>query len=88
MGLFPEVIFYAYTKSKILFDTIENKPKNLVLIYSLGSKNDNLIDTAKDRHSKIFDSETELINAGYIDASKNDLIAINKANHKIGLVIH
>ena len=88
MGLFPKVTFYAYTKSKSLFDTIENKPKNLILIYSLGSKNDKLIDPSKDRHSKIFNSLDELTASGYIDASKNDLIAINKENHKIGLVIH
>ncbi len=88
MNLFPNVTFYAYTKSKVLFDTIENKPNNLILIYSLGSKNDKLIDQDKDRHSKIFNSLDELNEAGYIDASKNDLIAINKENHKIGLVIH
>jgi len=86
---FSNVQFYAYTKSKILFDKLtESIPENLTLIFSLGSKNDKLINESKDRHSKIFESETDLINAGYINASKNDLIAISKESHKIGLIIH
>jgi len=84
------VIFYAYTKSKILFDRLRkiDIPQNFTIIYSLGSKNDDLINLKKDRHSKIFESETELLKAGYINASKNDLIAISKDNHKVGLIIH
>lgn len=84
------VVFYAYTKSKILFDRLRqiDIPQNFTIIYSLGSKNDNLIDTSKHRHSKIFNSEKELLKAGYINASKNDLIAISKKSNKIGLIIH
>ena len=86
---FSNVKFYAYTKSKILFDKLTDLiPKNLTLIFSLGSKNDELIDLSRDRHSKIFENENELYKNGYINASKNDLIAISKESHKIGLVIH
>lgn len=85
---FPKVKFYAYTKSKKLFDVVAGLiPKNLELIYSLGSKFDNLIDQENDRHSKLFDSEEELISAGYINASNNDLLAITK-NKKVGLLKH
>ena len=85
---FPNVVFYAYTKSKKLFDPIKGLiPKNLILIYSLGSKNDNLIDMSFERHAKIFQSEEQLIKEGYINASKNDLFAIGE-NPKIGLLIH
>jgi len=84
---FPEVIFYAYTKSKVLFDKVKNIPSNLTLIYSLGSKNDNLINQAKDRHSKIFYNIDDLNNEGYINTSKNDLLAIG-TNKKVGLLIH
>ena len=82
------VVFYAYTKSKVLFNELICLPKNLTLIYSLGSKNDHLIDTSIDRHSKIFESEAELLKEGYLNASKNDLIAISKESNKIGLIIH
>ena len=85
---FPKVKFYAYTKSKKLFDLVSGKPNNFVLIYSLGSKFDNLVDVNKDRHSKIFYSMEEMFKQGYINASSDDLLAINTNNNKIGLLIH
>ena len=85
----PEIEFYAYTKQvKLLKDNWKNKPANLTIIFSLGGKQDNLIDQNIDRHSKIFNSLDELKNAGYIDTSDDDSNAINKDNNKIGLVIH
>ena len=62
-------------------------PKNLKIIFSEGSKTDNLINTTKDRHAKIFKNVADLLNAGYIDASNNDLNAITD-NKKVGLVYH
>lgn len=88
MRQFTEVIFYAYTKSKMLFDEFDFLPDNFIVIYSLGSRFDNLIDQNIDRHSKIFENEQELLKAGYINASKNDLQAINPKTNKIGLIIH
>ena len=86
---FPSITFYAYTKSKKLFDSVAGLvPSNLILIYSLGSKNDNLIDLNKDRHAKIFNSQIDhLKSEGYINASDNDLLAITE-NKKVGLLIH
>ena len=79
---------HLYTKSKKLFDPIAGLvPSNLILIYSLGSKNDNLIDLNKDRHAKIFNSLNQLNSEGYINASDNDLLAITD-NKKVGLLIH
>lgn len=80
------IIFYAYTKSIPLFEKI-NLPQNFIVIYSYGSKVDNLIKPNKHRHAKIFDNEKQLINEGYINASKNDLNAI-KENKKVGLIFH
>ena len=88
INTFPEVVFYAYTKSKKLFDPIKGLiPKNLILIYSLGSKNDNLISKSSERHAKIFNNENDLIKEGYVNASENDLLAIGE-NKKVGLLIH
>ena len=81
------VIFYAYTKSIKFFVDGLLLPKNLKIIFSEGSKTDNLINTSKHRHARIFKSK-ELLNAsGYIDASNNDLKAIT-SNKKVGLVYH
>ena len=82
-----EVIFYAYTKSIKFFKGSIDIPKNLKIIFSEGSKTDNLINTLKDRHARIFKDVTTLLNAGYIDASNNDLKAIT-TNKKVGLVYH
>jgi len=84
----PSKTFYAYTKRvKLLKDNMALKPDNMIIIYSLGGREDNLIDQKVDRHSKIFNSLEELLKEGYIDTSKNDNNAI-KDNHKVGLVIH
>jgi hypothetical protein len=85
----PSVRFYAYTKSHSFIRGIE-LPENFDLIFSLGSKNDELINTDIERHSKIFYSAEEMETYGYSDASYLDLLATkwHTENHKIGLIIH
>jgi len=85
----PSVRFYAYTKSHSFIRGIE-LPENFDLIFSLGSKNDELIDQAKERHSKIFYSVDEMEQQGYTDSSYLDIVATKwvTENHKIGLLIH
>jgi len=82
-----DVIFYAYTKSIKFFINGLKLPKNMKIIFSEGSKTDNLINTDKDRHARIFKSKELLQAAGYIDASNNDLKAIT-SNKRVGLVYH
>jgi len=82
-----EVIFYAYTKSIKFFINGLKLPKNLKIIFSEGSKTDNLINTAKHRHARIFKTVEALNASGYINASTNDLKAITD-NKKVGLVYH
>lgn len=84
----PGVIFYAYTKSiKFFLESALQIPTNLNVIFSEGSKNDELIKPDTMRHARIFDSLQELTAAGYIDASNNDLNAIQE-NKKVGLIFH
>jgi hypothetical protein len=85
----PSVRFYAYTKSHSFIRGIE-LPENFDLIFSLGSKNDELIDQDKERHSKIFYSVDEMQEQGYTDSSYLDIVATKwiTENHKIGLLIH
>ena len=92
MRLNPKVKFYAYTKSVELFKDLRDNfdltpPTNFSLIYSLGGKQDSLINLETDRHSKVFETLEDLLAAGYADASHNDLVALG-SNHKIGLVYH
>lgn len=81
------VIFYAYTKSIKFFVNGLKLPKNLKIIFSEGSKTDDLINVNKHRHARIFKSKELLKAAGYIDASNNDLKAIQD-NKRVGLVYH
>lgn len=82
----PHVYFYAYTKSIPLFKGLK-LPENFTVIYSLGGKWDNMIDINQDRHAKIFPTLDELLAAGYIDTSENDLNATTN-NPKVGLINH
>jgi len=88
----PNVKFYAYTNSiSIVKNNSKSIPNNFDFIFSDSGKQTNLIDKEKDRHTKIFKTETELQKAGYIDASKIDLFAskyINPNNNKVGLIYH
>lgn len=86
----PNVRFYAYTKSHSFIRGNFNLTENFDLIFSLGSKNDELINQETERHSKIFQSMEEMSAAGYSDSSYLDLNATKwvTANHKIGLLIH
>ena len=89
----PSIIFYAYTKSikffkqKTKFSDLIVMPTNLKIIFSEGSKTDELINARLDRHARIFKTSEALNAAGYIDASSNDLQAITD-NKKVGLIFH
>ena len=83
----PSIIFYAYTKSIKFFVDGLLLPDNMKIIFSEGSKTDELINPKTDRHARIF-KNIDLLNAsGYIDASENDLKAITE-NKKVGLIFH
>lgn len=82
-----DVIFYAYTKQVEMLKLYVNKTR-IKLTFSLGGKQDSLIDTEKMRHAKVFESQQDLIDAGYIDATQDDMITAIGLNNKIGLVYH
>jgi hypothetical protein len=84
----PDVTFYAYTKSIAMAKALESKrPTNFILIYSMGSNQDRLIDVDTDRHSRIFASEAAALAAGYALASEDDTVAWSGTNPRIGLVM-
>ena len=83
---FPDVQFYAYTKQVILFRNIE-LPKNMRLIFSEGGLFDHKIDESR-HHARVFPTLEALQNAGYADASEDDLVAGLGDNPRIGLVYH
>jgi len=80
-----QCIFYSYTKEISLFKSIENIPKNFILIYSFGGKEDHLIDRNIDRHSDVFPNYDEMIKAGYNDINEDDKQAAINVNFRVGL---
>jgi hypothetical protein len=67
-----------------------NLPSNFDVIFSDSGKQKHLINERKHRHTKIFSSHSDLLLAGYTDASSIDLMAtkwFNKTN-KVGLIYH
>ena len=85
----PDVKFYSYTN---MVDMILNTslPSNYDIIFSDSGKQKHLINERKHRHTKIFTSTSDMLSAGYTDASSVDLMAtkwFNKTN-KVGLVFH
>ena len=85
----PNVKFYAYTKSIPLF-VGKKLPTNMDIIFSTGSKKDELINFETHRHAKIFNNVEELEKEGYVNASKIDFFATKfySSNRKIGLIYH
>ena len=85
----PDVRFYSYTN---MIDMMlkASLPSNYDIIFSDSGKQKHLIDERQHRHTKIFSSHSDLISAGYTDASSTDLMAtrwFNKTN-KVGLIFH
>lgn len=86
----PSVKFYSYSNSVAFFKDLE-LPVNYDVIFSDSGKQVDLINKAKDRYTKIFKNKEDLNKAGYIDASKFDLLAtkfFSPNNNKIGLIFH
>ena len=86
----PKVKFYSYTNSIKFVKDLETIPSNFDFIFSDSGKQVNLIDKAKDRHTKIFDSIESLNKLGYKNASKIDLYSTKWFNNtnKVGLIFH
>lgn len=83
--MLPCVKFYAYTKMVTMVKSV-SIPSNFTIIFSMGGTEDNLINTNKDRHSKVF-NDISTMPSKYIDASMDDMRALTQ-NTNIGLVYH
>jgi len=91
MEQLPNVRFYAYTKMVPMFKKLKAEgmlPDNFTVIYSQGGKFDHLIDTENDRHSRVFSTEEDCIEAGYTLNEEDDKPATDPSVMKIGLVVH
>jgi hypothetical protein len=87
IALAPWATFYAYTKEVSRFKRLvePNPPANFLWIYSLGGKEDLLIDRVRDRHADVFPDEKAAAASGYESQEASDLFAIYSPKH-VGIV--
>lgn len=83
----PEVTFYCYTKEVSMFKRVvePNCPENFRYLYSMGGKEDYLIDKEVDRHAEVFPDDAAILDAGYQNQDASDLLAITLPSNKIGI---
>jgi hypothetical protein len=84
----PGVTFYAYTKEVQMFkEMAEGKaPANFRWLYSMGGKQDHLIDKDRDRHAEVFPTAEALEASGYFNQEASDTLAIEAPTNRIGIV--
>jgi hypothetical protein len=83
----PQVTFYCYTKEVSMFKRVvePNCPSNFRYLYSMGGKEDHLINKETDRHAEVFPSDAAILDAGYSNQDASDLLAITLPSNKIGI---
>lgn len=83
----PDVTFYCYTKEVSRFKRLvePNCPTNFRYLYSMGGKEDNLVDKEVDRHADVFVDDAAILDAGYMNQDASDLLAITLPTTKIGI---
>ena len=83
----PQVTFYCYTKEVSRFRRLVegHAPANFLWIFSMGGREDHLVDREQDRHADVFPSEDAIVAAGYVSQSDNDLLCVLSPSKKIGI---
>ena len=83
----PDVLFYAYTKEVSRFRRLVERqaPSNFRWLYSMGGKEDHLVDLDHDRHAEVFPTSDDLTGAGYVDQESSDLLAVLYPSTHIGI---
>ncbi|MFI6689278.1 hypothetical protein [Streptomyces sp. NPDC050485] len=83
----PGVRFYCYTKEISRFKRLveNNAPENFLWCYSLGGKEDHLIDLGTERHADVFPDVEALIAADYTDQTESDLLSVLSESPLVGI---
>ena len=86
----PDVVFYAYTKSVTMYRAAEALglvPANFVVIFSMGGRQDELVDRMRERTAMTTSSPLEALEAaGCTDQEESDLMAALLPTTRIGIV--
>ncbi len=82
----PDVNFYCYTKEVSRFRRVlTDVPRNFQFVFSLGGKEDHLVDRDRDRHADVFPDEASINAAGYSSQSRIDTDSVMLTANRIGI---
>lgn len=83
----PDVLFYCYTKEVALFKRVleHGEPPNFLWCFSMGGKQDHLVDKHRDYHADVFPDEDAIRRAGYYSQEANDLLCVLAPSNRIGI---
>jgi hypothetical protein len=81
---FPYILFYAYTKEVTMLEETD-LPPNFLTCYSMGGKEDRLIDKDTMRHADVFPDLETLEEAGYVSQDASDLLCVLLPTTRIGI---
>lgn len=83
----PGVRFYCYTKEISRFRrlVVDDAPENFLWCWSLGGKEDHLIDLKTERHADVFPTVEALIAADYTDQTESDLLSVLSESPLVGI---
>lgn len=83
----PDVLFYCYTKEVGLFKRVVEgaAPDNFLWCYSMGGKQDYLVDKQRDYHADVFPDEQAIEEAGYFSQEASDLLCVVAPTNRIGI---
>jgi hypothetical protein len=85
----PDVLFYCYTKEVELFHRVLDHgraaPENFLWVFSMGGRQDHLIDKDTERHAEVFPDADAIEAAGYYSQDDNDLLCVLAPSHRIGI---
>lgn len=83
----PHVLFYAYTKEVSRFRRLVEPaaPSNFRWVFSLGGREDHLLDLDVDRHADVFPDEEAIAAAGYTSQAAHDLLCVTLPTNRVGI---
>lgn len=83
---YDDILFYAYTKEvQMLEDAGPELPPNLKVIYSMGGRQDHLVDKDTMRHADVFPDLDAIAAAGYMSQHESDLLCVLLPTTRVGI---
>lgn len=86
-ALTPDILFFCYTKEVELFKRVVDgaAPPNFLWCFSMGGRQDHLVDKDVDYHADVFPDEAAIAEAGYYSQDANDLLCVVAPTNRVGI---